>query len=896
MIAQRRELSPTRPRSGPRSPARARAPRARRPHRRCCPTPALGRGPDGDRARRPRPADGRSAWRACGPATPTRRASLLVAAAAGCGTPATDAAGRSPSRGRWSRRSAGSRDPDGCLPRSRAWLPPDARLRAALLDAHPARLARAARRRRGHLRGSTGLASDLAAADAGRRRRRPGRPAVAACGSAGRAGRRSPTRVGARCGWPTGASSSPSPAATWRRAGPARGDRGAGRPGRAHPAGGARARRRRAARRRRPPCRLAVIALGKTGGRELNYVSDVDVVFVAEPGRHDADVAERVDAALAHGDPAGRGDVMRICREAAWEVDAGAAAGGQGRPAGAHAGQPRGLLPSGGPAPGSSRRCSRRGRSPATPSSAAAYVDALGRWCGRRRSGRTSSTTCRPCAAGSSRTCPPAIAERELKLGRGRPARRRVRRPAAAARARPRRRVAAGPRHAAGARRRCRDGGYVGRDDAVSLIDAYRFLRAVEHRLQLRRLRRTHLLPDDAAAAALAGPVAWATGPTARGDARAVLRGRVALHAREVRRLHEKLFYRPLLEAVARVPAEQLRLTPAEAGRLAAPRWASPTRTRALRHIEALTAGLSPAGGAAAAPCCRCCSSDFADAPDPDAGLLAYRQVSEALGGDAVVPAAAARRGTGRRPGSPTCSGTSRYVARMLGRAPEALRMLGRRRRAAAARPRPSSPATMAEAAARQDDAVDAVRRGARAAPAGAAAHRVRRPARPARRRSQVVPALSATTEATLEAALQVARGPSPRRAASTHAAVASSRSSPWAGSAAPRSATARTPTCCSCTRPSAPTSETRPATRLAQRGRRQAARAAVGAPSSTDPPLGVDADLRPEGRNGPLVRVAGLLRALLRALVVGRGRRRRCCGRGSVAGDAGAGRDGSSS
>ena len=36
------------------------------------------------------------------------------------------------------------------------------------------------------------------------------------------------------------------------------------------------------------PCRLAVIALGKTGGRELNYVSDVDVVFVAEPVDPDA--------------------------------------------------------------------------------------------------------------------------------------------------------------------------------------------------------------------------------------------------------------------------------------------------------------------------------------------------------------------------------------------------------------------------------------------------------------------------------------------------------------------------------------------------------------------------------------------------------------------------------
>ena len=31
------------------------------------------------------------------------------------------------------------------------------------------------------------------------------------------------------------------------------------------------------------PCRLAIIAMGKCGGRELNYVSDVDVIFVAEP-------------------------------------------------------------------------------------------------------------------------------------------------------------------------------------------------------------------------------------------------------------------------------------------------------------------------------------------------------------------------------------------------------------------------------------------------------------------------------------------------------------------------------------------------------------------------------------------------------------------------------------
>lgn len=40
-------------------------------------------------------------------------------------------------------------------------------------------------------------------------------------------------------------------------------------------------------------------------------------------------------------------------------------------------------------------------------------------------------------------------------------------------------------------------GGYVGRVDATQLDDAYRFLRSLEHRIQLFRLRRTHLVPED---------------------------------------------------------------------------------------------------------------------------------------------------------------------------------------------------------------------------------------------------------------------------------------------------------------------------------------------------------------------------------------------------------------
>ena len=58
----------------------------------------------------------------------------------------------------------------------------------------------------------------------------------------------------------------------------------------------------------RDPGRLAVIAMGKCGGHELNYVSDVDVVFVAEP-------ADAATARLA-------GRVMRILGESCFEVDA----------------------------------------------------------------------------------------------------------------------------------------------------------------------------------------------------------------------------------------------------------------------------------------------------------------------------------------------------------------------------------------------------------------------------------------------------------------------------------------------------------------------------------------------------------------------------------------------
>ena len=73
-----------------------------------------------------------------------------------------------------------------------------------------------------------------------------------------------------------------------------------------------------------PPSRstLAVIAMGKCGAQELNYISDVDVVFIAEPRTPEVDQ----DAALKVGQQIAR-RLMQIANAATeegsiWEVDA----------------------------------------------------------------------------------------------------------------------------------------------------------------------------------------------------------------------------------------------------------------------------------------------------------------------------------------------------------------------------------------------------------------------------------------------------------------------------------------------------------------------------------------------------------------------------------------------
>ncbi|MBN9172292.1 MAG: bifunctional glutamine-synthetase adenylyltransferase/deadenyltransferase, partial [Microbacterium sp.] len=90
--------------------------------------------------------------------------------------------------------------------------------------------------------------------------------------------------------------------------------------------------------------------------------------------------------------------------------------------------------------------------------------------------------------------------------------------------------------------------GYIGRADAATFARDYRVLRVLEHRLQLRALRRTHLMPSRpedlrilARSSRLAetGEGVWSVWEGVK---------------REVRDIHVRLFYRPLLSSVAALP------------------------------------------------------------------------------------------------------------------------------------------------------------------------------------------------------------------------------------------------------------------------------------------------------------------------------------------------------
>jgi len=199
--------------------------------------------------------------------------------------------------------------------------------------------------------------------------------------------------------------------------------------------------------------------------------------------------------------------------------------------------------------------------------------------------------------------------------------------------------------------------------------EAYEFLRTLEHRIQLFKLRRTHFVPEDEEDLRRIGRSMGFRHKPAENLVR-----EWQAHRREVRRLHEKLFYRPLLEAVASLPTDGLRLTTQAAEqRLRALGYVDPKG--ALKHLKALTSGVSRRASIQRS-LLPAMLSWFAESPDPDAGLLAFRKISEGLGETHWYLRKLRDEGEGAEQLAHILS-SSKYVTDLILRAPESVAMLG---------------------------------------------------------------------------------------------------------------------------------------------------------------------------------------------------------------------------
>ncbi len=413
-------------------------------------------------------------------------------------------------------------------------------------------------------------------------------------------------------------------------------------------------------------CRLAVIGMGKTGGGELNYVSDVDVIFVVEPAEGVAEErALDVGAHLAAG-------LMRACAASTaegtlWPVDAAL------RPEGKHGPLVRTIA--------SHRAYYERWAktwefqallkawvSAGDLQVGRAYKDAIGPMVWEAAGRDNFVEDVQAMRRRVEEHVPAADAPRQLKLGPGglrdvefavqllqlvhgrhdESLRSATTLEALAALAK---------------------GGYVGRADAATLDEAYRLLRTLEHRIQLYQLRRTHLMPtSEADLRRLGRAVGLRTNP-----ARAVAELRTS-RSREVRRIHERLFYRPLLAAAARLSSSDTSLSPEQArARLSALGFRDPAG--AMRHLESLTTGVSRRA-AIQRTLLPVMLGWFADEADPDAGLLAFRRVSEELGTIHWYLKMLRDEGSAAERLAHVL-GRSTYAADLLVRSPESVAILG---------------------------------------------------------------------------------------------------------------------------------------------------------------------------------------------------------------------------
>ena len=357
---------------------------------------------------------------------------------------------------------------------------------------------------------------------------------------------------------------------------------------------------------------LSVIGMGKLGGDELNYASDVDVIFVSEPGADDrgarsvleiAGRAFRVDADLR---PEGRAGPLTRTLEgyraywgrwaSAWEFQALLKAR-------AVAGDTElGLR--------FQRAAEEQVWSHAFSADELAEMRAMKARAEQLVAKRGFEGREIKRGAGGIRDIEFAVQLLQLVHGRIDPGIR--------------------ERSTLGALRQLSGAGYIAAEDATALTESYGFLRTLEHRLQLVEEEQVHAVPVEPIARRR---IALVMGFRDDAGASATARFDEALRRcqRDVRAIHERLFFRPLLEAFSVVPDTAERATPAMPMssedvevRLAAFGFRDAARTRAA--VRELAGGLTRRSRLMA-QLLPLLLDWLSLTPDPDLGLLGLRNL-----------------------------------------------------------------------------------------------------------------------------------------------------------------------------------------------------------------------------------------------------------------------------
>jgi len=166
------------------------------------------------------------------------------------------------------------------------------------------------------------------------------------------------------------------------------------------------------------------------------------------------------------------------------------------------------------------------------------------------------------------------------------------------------------------------DAGLLSRSDKSKLATHYRFLRALEHRIQLQKLRRSHLIPSR--------EEEFRRVARGLGYSPAELNSHLQHVRAEVAELHDSVFYRPLLAATAALTPGEITLSAEDVERrLVALGFVDPKG--ALNHINALTTGVSRRA-TIQRTLLPVLIRWMAEGTDPDRALLSFRRLSEELG------------------------------------------------------------------------------------------------------------------------------------------------------------------------------------------------------------------------------------------------------------------------